>query len=286
MHPARRWLLTGCLALSLPFTRSVWEAVRSLNPALADALPLAAGALLAGVILAYLAAAKAERRPAVIIAAAAISAAFLVVFRSLPQPIERVHLAQYGTLSVMVFWAMGGSGPASCLPAFAATVFLGLADECVQGLMAARIYDLNDVILNAKAALLGQGMVAFVLRPWEAGPVRAAARAGRVPPALRIAAALVLAAAVFNILILEAGTPTLSWDVHAGHGILGRRDGYRHFGAAAAAANAGVIASAVLILRSRRTRGSPAAGLRAVIVCGLLPSAVLLAGRLAGFRFR
>jgi hypothetical protein len=192
---------------------------------------------------------------------------------------------------MLVFWALaaGGGSPLLCLWAAAITVELGIADECVQGLLPARFYDFRDIVLNAKSALLGQAVVAFVLRPWDRRRPPAAPAALRQPTTkltLWLALALVIGLTAMNIYLIELGTPTIVENAQRGDGALRHRDGFIHFGPAAVALNAAVVLGSLLMVRIYGRTSGTGRPLRAAIICGLLPPLVLIAGKLADFRFR
>jgi hypothetical protein len=293
MNRCVRWTIAGFYLSSLPFMRCAWELTGAKSPFLAHAIPLASGVALLLALLWRLVLIKREARIAVWLFLAAVCVVYALMFRALPQQIERVHLSQYALLSMLVFWAMGDGYEGYVLSIWAAivTVELGLADECLQGLMPSRIYDLNDVVLNAKAALIGQAVIAFVLRPWERGgrnlkPVDARpAWPGTLW--LWCAWACVILLAAFNVYTLELGTPTITQDVHRGDGAFVHRDGFLYFGLRAILLNAAVLAAAtVIVVSTRRRPGERARSLRTAVTCGLLSPLVLLAGRLLNVHFR
>lgn len=288
MPVACRWIVAACYAAALPFLRGGWERIRARGgDSFAAALPFAVAAALAAALLWYLAARKRETRVTVYLLLAVLCAAALALFRSSPEPIARIHIAQYALLGLLVFWAMDGprEGRICCLGAFLAGSALGLADETLQGVLPSRIYDLRDVALNIRSVLLGQAAILFVLRPWEhngGGPPRRGGGGRLALPACAFSLAALLCLA--NVALVEMGTPTRpGWE----GAVAGGRDGFRHFGPAAVAANTVGIAAAVAMLGAARgpLRGA-ARLLRAAAVCGLLPPLILLVGALLGLRFR
>jgi len=293
MNRCVRWTIAGIYLFSLPFMRRAWELTGARSPFLARAIPLASGVALLLALLWRLILIKREARIAVWLSLAAVCVVYALMFHALPQQIERVHLSQYALLSMLVFWAMGNGYEGYVLSIWAAivTVELGLADECLQGLLPSRIYDLNDVLLNGKAALIGQAVVAFVLRPRERGgrnlkPVnRRAVWSGTSWLWCAFAGVILLTA--FNIYTLELGTPTITQDAHRGDGVFAHRDGFLYFGMRATLLNAAVLASAIVIsVLARRRPGERARSLRTAVACGLLSPLVLLAGRLLNLHFR
>ena len=283
-----RWLVTACYLLSLPFLRRGWDFVRARGgDSCANALPLAAGAALVGALLWHLAARKRESRIGVYLLFAAICAVAVALFRSLAEPIARIHIAQYALLGVLVFWAMDGprEGWTCCFWAALAASALGLADEVLQGLLPSRIYDLQDVALNTKAVLLGEAVILFVLRPWErAARAQLPGGGGRGFLLAACACAIAVLLTLLNIALVEKGTPTLGGRERAA---LRERNGFRHFGAAAISTNAlGIAVAAALLAISRGPLRGAGRGLRSAAACGLLPPLILLAGMLLRLRFR
>lgn len=288
-----RWVIAGGYLLSLPFMRRVWELIRSFNVTLAGAMPLVMGALLLLFLTVYLIPIKREKRPLVYISLLLICIAYIYVSLSLPNRIERVHLAQYGFLSILVFWAMAGRGGGAilCLWSVVVTVEFGLADEFIQGLLPARIYDLNDVLLNGKAALLGQATVASVIRPWEGRPstsgLQGERQGKRQREVLWLVLIMVFLIIVFDTYLIESGTPSVVEDVHREDGALRFRDGFLHFGRTVMVVNTLAITIAILSVLltwgpTTRHRGY----IKTAIICGLFSPTILLLGRLICIRFR
>lgn len=283
-----RWLIVGCYLLSLPFMRRCWDLVRERGgESFADALPLGALVALLAALVWHLVAARKERRALPWLMLAWVCGASAALFRSLGEPVVRIHIAQYALLSVLVFWAMRGEreGWTFCLWAALVTAELGYADESLQGLLPSRIYDLQDIFLDIRAAILGQAAVLLVLRPWERGGRAARPSGARVRAALPAAALFVVALlALADIALLERGSPTLGgW----GNAVVQGRDGLRHFGAAAVIANAAaVVVAASLLAAAGRQLGGAARALRTSAVCGLLPPLIILAGIALELRFR
>jgi len=293
MNRYLRWTIAGAYLASLPFMRRAWELTGAKSPFLSHAIPIASGAALLLALLWHLMLIKREARTMVWLSLAAVCGVYALMFRALPQRIERVHLSQYALLSMIVFWAMGdryGGYPLSIWAALV-TVELGFADECFQGLLPSRIYDLNDVVLNAKAALIGQAVIAFVLRPWEKGERTVESVNGRAArpgtPWLWCAFACVILLTAFNIYTLERGTPTITHDVHREDGVFARRDGFLYFGLRAVLLNAALLAAvSLIVVWTWKYPGGRARSLRTAATCGLLSPLVLLAGRLLNLHFR
>jgi len=77
-------------------------------------------------------------------------------------PIGRIHLVEYGLLSIIILRALPTPRTAgSYLVAFAAAAAVGFADEIVQIAIPNRVFDWYDVGINASAALLGSVTAAW-----------------------------------------------------------------------------------------------------------------------------
>jgi VanZ family protein len=288
-----RWIFVGVYLFSLPFMRRLWDIVRAGSGALADMLPLLLGLILLIMLGLYLISMKRERRARVYLSLILICVVYLLFAFSQSRPVERVHLAQYSVLSILVFWAMaeGGGEFGLCLWAVLVTVELGFSDELIQGLLPQRIYDINDVMLNGKGAVLGQAVIAFVIRPWENRALLSSKkeelRMRKDRYLLWAALVVVILLTVFNVFLIERGTPTLVRDVHREDGGLKYRNGFLYFGTLAVTVNAVVIAGVVLsLVAARRRHAAGYYSVRVAVICGLLSPSILIIGRLLSLRFR
>lgn len=96
-----------------------------------------------------------------------ISVYLLLLFR-LNAP-ERSHLIEYGVLAVFIHLALHErSGQhqntfRSAFYAFFITSVIGVLDECMQWFLPNRVFDTNDMIFNAFAALMAIVAVSFLL---------------------------------------------------------------------------------------------------------------------------
>lgn len=292
MKTVWRWVIVGVCLIVLPFMQPVWDLAVSRGSRAGDRIPLALGGMLFAFLVAYLLLIKRETRAIVYVCCVALCGVCLLISASLTQPIERVHLTEYALLSMLVFWAMadGAEGPGLCFWAVLVTVQLGFVDELFQGLLPSRIYDFNDLVLNAEAAALGQGVLAGVIRPWERNERSASLPVSTDQPGMArmwsgLAVVIVLAALI--IYCLELGTPTMTADVHRTDGALKHRDGLRYCGSAVMYVSGALWLTALsLLISSRRAKGRGAGRLRATIICGLIPLVIVVAGKLAGVRLR
>ena len=76
-------------------------------------------------------------------------------------PIGRVHLVEYGLLSILILRALPPRNAGRYLVAFAIAATVGFADEIVQIAIPNRVFDWYDVGLNISAALLGSAAAAW-----------------------------------------------------------------------------------------------------------------------------
>ncbi|MEO8275570.1 MAG: VanZ family protein [Thermoanaerobaculia bacterium] len=100
---------------------------------------------------------------------AAIGGVYAACALAMDVPQERLHLVEYGALSLLIreaFAERRRSSPPAARSSSIDVLSLGLAtaigwfDECVQGILPNRYYDLRDVAFNASAAALALGAAA------------------------------------------------------------------------------------------------------------------------------
>lgn len=97
----------------------------------------------------------------------AVALGYAVAVWALPVPEERFHLLQYGLLAWLLSEALDGlpalAGPRRDGVAVLLVTLVGAADEGVQWLLPNRVGDWRDVLINAAAAVLAQGLLACTL---------------------------------------------------------------------------------------------------------------------------
>lgn len=76
------------------------------------------------------------------------------------EPIEATHLLEYGLLSVLIIYALAGEKhrpfPINLYyKAALITLLIGIADEIHQGSLPNRVFDVNDILINAISGVLG-----------------------------------------------------------------------------------------------------------------------------------
>ncbi|MBU0469011.1 MAG: VanZ family protein [Candidatus Omnitrophica bacterium] len=89
---------------------------------------------------------------------------YLAGFALVDIPEEKIHFAEYGVLSILVFWALRYYSKHwhRYLAAFIMTSLIGLGDEVIQHFLPNRYYQISDVILNAISGGLGLAWVYIV----------------------------------------------------------------------------------------------------------------------------
>lgn len=76
---------------------------------------------------------------------------------------ERIHFIQYAALTMGILWCFGERRvkKSTWVLAIAMSSLAGLIDECIQGIVPNRYFDMQDVWLNALASLVGAGFYAI-----------------------------------------------------------------------------------------------------------------------------
>lgn len=100
--------------------------------------------------------------------------------------VERIHILEYGLLALLFYWALRPmAGVMALLVAGVAAAAVGVVDETVQWLVATRVGELRDVLLNWAAAATGLVAAVSLAPP--------ASRAGPDPARTRRATGVLLA---------------------------------------------------------------------------------------------
>lgn len=108
----------------------------------------AAGVAFAAAVVAY--GWRRLRTPAITVAIA-VYGALVAYLRAVPN--EVVHIAEYGVLSLLVWWMLApAAGRRAPWAAVAMASLVGFVDECTQGVTPSRFFDWRDVAINAIAA--------------------------------------------------------------------------------------------------------------------------------------
>lgn len=91
-----------------------------------------------------------------------LAAVYTTLFLRLGLP-ERSHLIEYSVLAIIIHKALcerrsqGAAVPLPGMIAFAASVLIGVLDECIQLFLPDRVFDTVDMIFNALAAFMAVG---------------------------------------------------------------------------------------------------------------------------------
>lgn len=89
-----------------------------------------------------------------------IVAAYTLVFIRMSIPTERSHLIEYGVVAIFIYEALlerakqGRNVPVPAILAIIATALIGVVDECIQGVIPSRVFDLRDILFNFLAGLM------------------------------------------------------------------------------------------------------------------------------------
>lgn len=72
-------------------------------------------------------------------------------------PVERIHIAEYGLLSILLYRALRRqrTAPLAALFAIILTSLIGAADEAVQFFLPNRFYSTHDILFNAIGGFVG-----------------------------------------------------------------------------------------------------------------------------------
>lgn len=102
--------------------------------------------------------------------AVGVAAVYVLVFARMAVPTERSHLIEYGVVALLIHEALlersarGARVPRAWLLAIAATIVLGVIDECVQLFLPSRVFDTDDMLFNALAAVMAVGSAGLLRR--------------------------------------------------------------------------------------------------------------------------
>ncbi|MFB0518714.1 MAG: VanZ family protein [Acidobacteriota bacterium] len=107
------------------------------------------------------------------LAAGAVVLSLLLVRRALISPdsrvalIELIHLAEYGILSLLIFYALKGrlSKWLACCWSLMLTTTVGMCDEGLQWLLSSRVGELRDLAIDSSGGLIGQLFLLLVIYP-------------------------------------------------------------------------------------------------------------------------
>ncbi len=89
----------------------------------------------------------------------------VVYFMSgLEVPQERIHFIQYAVLTMAILWCLVGNRfkKTRWIVAIALSSLAGYIDECIQGIVPNRYFDMRDVGLNVLASFVGAGFFAIL----------------------------------------------------------------------------------------------------------------------------
>ncbi len=161
----RRWriffIYCAFIYLSLPFAPGFWLKIKHAWPRLAENIPLAI-LIVAAVVIVFKFLSLKKRYKAV--GLFIIIVIFSVIFTILPRIeiiAERIHIIEYIILSAIIYHALKKEQGRGQLyfKILIIGFFVGLLDEGIQYILPNRFFDSRDILLNAVAVVLGQGLV-------------------------------------------------------------------------------------------------------------------------------
>lgn len=176
----RRWggvlLYTGFVYATLPWVPDIWKRLYIHTNGRIDLVGGTVAAAMGLGIVSYVAIGRRERRWWIYTALALLGGVYAgCVVHLHTSPAERLHLAEYGLLSLLTFRALSVDlgYRAAYLWGWVVASGLGGLDEVIQGLLPNRVGEWSDAGLNALAS--GLGMIVVIL---TAGGSRRAEDAG------------------------------------------------------------------------------------------------------------
>ena len=109
----------------------------------------------------------AKRFPLKLLMFALVGGLFFFSMDRVGRPVEKIHFTEYGWLSFFIFRVLRHCQPSLRRygGAFAGVCLIGLLDECLQGFLPNRVFDLRDLWFNALAGTFGLVIVALAWDP-------------------------------------------------------------------------------------------------------------------------
>ena len=164
-----RWaavvLYVASIYLTIPFATRAWLA-------LSDWLHVSQGrlsaALLSTAAVAVAVAILRRSRPStsttVGLAGSGAAYAYLLAY-AFVEPIERIHLIEYGALPWLIWWALGRQQTVQTLTvAWVLSAGIGIFDELIQHFTPGRFGELRDILINWESSALGLALMALAAR--------------------------------------------------------------------------------------------------------------------------
>jgi hypothetical protein len=170
-----RWIAVAtyvtAIYLTIPYTSRVWLALSArvrLSPATLSIIILSATAAGVLAVLLRVAGFNIRRLGATLLLAGAYAYLLRTAF---VEPIERIHLIEYGVLPGLIWWAMGSRVTArTILMVWLLAADVGVFDELIQHFTPGRFGELRDVVINWESSTLGF-MVVAVSKNWSSATI-------------------------------------------------------------------------------------------------------------------
>jgi VanZ family protein len=163
----RRWgavlLYMGFIYATLPVMPRVWGALWGYTQGRVDYVGIMVAIVAGLALLVYLI--LRCRRPAPFLLVPPVAAVYALLLANLGRsPAERLHLAEYGLLSLLMFLALRIDMPRrrAYLWGWSIASAAGALDEGIQWLLPNRVFELKDIGLNIVCSGLGMLVVALL----------------------------------------------------------------------------------------------------------------------------
>jgi VanZ family protein len=169
-----RWgvvlLYVAAIYLTIPYTPRWWTAAQAATGASFTSLALLPLATIGGLALAAVTyRTRADIRA--LLALTALGGTYYYLYRHVFQePVEKLHLIEYGLLSWIIWWAWRPGRQRLYRPAagvWLLSAAVGAADEWIQHFTPGRFGEFRDVVINWESAALGLAVLLVAATPWK-----------------------------------------------------------------------------------------------------------------------
>jgi VanZ family protein len=161
-------LYISAIYLTIPYIPRWWIGLQRLTGASFHSISLVVlGAVGGGTIVGGLY--RIRPRSAALAWLAALGVVYFYLYGHVFQePIERLHLVQYGLLSWAIWWAWPSSrisAPQRAIGVWLLNAAVGAGDELIQHFTPGRFGEFRDVLINWESAALGLAVLLVLLGP-------------------------------------------------------------------------------------------------------------------------
>ena len=164
-----RWavvvLYVASIYLTIPFATRAWLALSDwlhVSPGRLSAALLSTAAVV--VAVAILRRSRPSTSTTVGLAGSGAAYAHLLAY-AFVEPIERIHLIEYGALPWLIWWALGRQQTVQTLTVtWVLSAGVGIFDELIQHFTPGRFGELRDILINWESSALGLALMALAAR--------------------------------------------------------------------------------------------------------------------------